>query len=258
VTEAALALNSVYTEAIQAGAVTADAMAFDAVTADAILNGAVTALKLGDEAVSTRTLQLECVTEATIEDGAVSELKLADGAVTGAKVADNVHKDTLVSVGRSAALGVSFTDADVSLVVGGAAKVVATDQGGSFVGTWMSGSDRKWKQVHGPACADPLAALDLVNGYTWTWTGCGKAGTRGFGVTAQEFARACPEAVQYHEQLDGLMVDYHAVAAFNLCAAKSLKREQETHACAIADLRSRVATLETLLAGGEPRSPRAL
>ena len=95
---------------------------------------------------------------------------------------------------------------------------------------------------------DALGALDAVAGYAWTWTGCGTAGSSGFGVTAQDFAKVCPAAVHHDATLGGLVVDYHAVAALNLCAAKALKAQNDARVRDATGLHRRLEALEAALA----------
>jgi hypothetical protein len=265
VTESALAPGSVYMAALQGGAVTAVALAPQAVTVDALADAAVTSMKLANGAVTTNALDLGCVTSDALAHSSVNTVHLngavvtssnlaadsvqnghlGDGVVDGAKVADAVLRPTMTGVGRAVDTAyVAFTDNDVSLCVGGGARVVANADGGTFTGTWSSASDTKWKALRGPVSNDPLGALDFVNGYAWTWTACGKVGAPGFGVTAQDFAKAVPAAVQYSRALDGLVVDYQAVAALSLCAAKALKAENEARVHEVADLQARLSQVE--------------
>jgi hypothetical protein len=67
-----------------------------------------------------------------------------------------------------------------------------------------------------------LTDLDRVDGHTWTWKDTGAFGA---GVVAQEFQDVCASAVTRDDSLDGLVVNYNAVTAFNLCCNKALKQE---------------------------------
>jgi hypothetical protein len=265
-----IASATIGSEHFATGAVDSNALGYAAVTSTAIQSGAVDSSAIGIAVIGPDHLSAQCVgsaalaplcvdsshlngaiiESANIVDGVVLTQHLAADCVTGPLLDDVVHKPTLTSLGRAATLHVSFSDTQLALVVDSSARIVATAAGGSFVGSWTSGSDVKWKDVHGPVTADALGALDAVDGYAWTWTGsgCGQAGTPGFGVTAQDFAQVCPDAVHFDETLGGLVVDYHAVAALNLCAAKALKAENEARVSDLTRVEERVAVLEAALA----------
>ena len=218
-------------------------------TADALAYAAVTADALAMSCVGTNHLNGAVVESFDIVDSAVLTQHLAAGSVTGLALAEDLLSDTLDSIGRTAdTTYVNFTESQPSLGVAAAPRIVATASSGWFVGSWTSGSDVKWKEVHGPMTDDALGALDAVDGYAWTWTGCGKAGSSGFGVTAQDFAKVCPAAVHHDATLGGLVVDYHAVAALNLRAAKALKAENDARVRDATGLHRRLEALEAALA----------
>ena len=279
VTAGKLAAGAVTAAKLATGAVTEASLANGCVTAAKLAAGAVTAAKLAAGAVTEASLANGCVSTAKIATGAVSGAKLADGAVDGAKLNTTLYKTGLILGTEAAQEFISFAVAnEVGMYVNNTARLRATTAGGVCSGTWTGTSDLKWKDLKGPVSADPLAALDCVDGHAWTWR---DTGAFGGGVVAQEFQEVCASAVTFDEALGGLTVNYNAVIAFNLCCNKALKGEcarlaaaaaglslaaearelqlaalrqaREATAAQLAVLRTRVAELEAAVAVAGPR-----
>lgn len=183
---------------------------------------------------------------------------IADNTITGDKLVAGIYRDGL-SVGNDAeqeyiTFGSAHPDPHnvgsgshaVAIHVDGSVRVSATSEGGSFVGTWRSSSDEKWKELQGPVSQDPLADLDKVQSETWTWKPGFhfRQGTFGAGIVAQQFQLVCPQAVTYSAEQDGLVVDYHAVHSFHVACTKALKQENTARAAEIAALQKDRDTLQ--------------
>lgn len=234
VTAAKLAAGAVTSASLANGCVTAAKLAAGAVTTASLANLSVTTAKLATGAVTGNKLANDCVTAVKIATGAISRTKIANGAVNGSKLAVNLFKPGLVIGTASGQEFISFAEAnEVGLYVDGTPRLRATSTGGVCSGTWTGTSDLKWKDLKGPVSADPLVALDCVDGHAWTWRDTGGFGG---GVVAQEFQQVCASAVTFDEVLGGLTVNYNAVIAFNLCCNKALKGECARLAAAVAGL----------------------
>jgi hypothetical protein len=282
ISTAALASSSVQTVNFADGAFTVDnnfvttvMLGTDAVGTTQLVDVCVNATKLQGACVGTAALATNCVGSQKLPNNAVATANLADDCVTSTLLATTLYKSTLSAIGNAAGMQtIDFaTNNTIRVTAAGVVRLTATATGVTTVGDWVDSSDRKWKDLQGPVCADPLGALDFVDGVSWTWKADASAGA---GVVAQDFARACPQAVTHDAAQGGYVVNYNAVTGFSICCAKALKRQTEEiqgvldaacTACRLtADLdeelalQERVASLDrrvrAALSRVSPRSPR--
>jgi hypothetical protein len=233
ISTAALASSSVQTVNFADGAFTVDnnfvttaMLGTGAVGTTQLVDVCVNATKLQGACVGTAALANNCVGSQKLPNNAVATANLADDCVTSTLLATTLYKSSISAIGNAAGMQtVDFATANtIRVTAAGVVRLTATNTGVTTVGGWVDSSDRKWKHLQGPVCADPLGALDFVDGVSWTWKADGSAGA---GVIAQDFARACPQAVTHDVAQGGYVVNYNAVTGFSICCAKALKRQTE-------------------------------